>query len=351
MQGLVLKDLGRRFGNVDAVKDVNITLQPGEFLSLLGPSGCGKTTTLRMIAGFLAPTSGSILLDGVEVSSPRGSVPPEKRGMSMIFQSYAIWPNMTVLENVAFGLKLRKMDKADVRRRAGEMLEAVRLSHLADRYPSELSGGQQQRVALARALVIRPKLLLLDEPLSNLDASLREDMRFEIKRIHDEFRITSVYVTHDQSEAMVTSDRIAVINHGKVEQIDTPYEIYTRPTTRFVAGFIGRTNQITGTRRAGQVDFTGFALPLSLFTGTEPEVFISIRPQSLHLSATEPVTDDLFKLRGKISARAFLGETWDYVFRTDSGLELRIVARPHQIYQLGDDVWATASQDQIVQIH
>ncbi len=351
MQGLVLKDLGRRFGDFDAVKDVNIELQPGEFLSLLGPSGCGKTTTLRMIAGFLAPTSGSIILDGVEVSSARGSVPPEKRGMSMIFQSYAIWPNMTVAQNVAFGLNLRKLDKAEVRRRAGEMLEAVRLSHLADRYPSELSGGQQQRVALARALVIRPKLLLLDEPLSNLDASLREDMRFEIKRIHDEFRITSVYVTHDQSEAMVTSDRIAVINHGKVEQIDTPFEIYTRPTTRFVAGFIGRTNQVTGKRGTGSVAFSGFALPGDLFTGAGAEVFISIRPQSLHLSAAEPATDNLLKLRGRIKERAFLGETWDYVFVTDSGLELRIVARPHEIYALGAEVWATAARDQIVQIH
>ncbi|WP_370205940.1 ABC transporter ATP-binding protein [Pararhodobacter marinus] len=350
MQGLILKDLGRRFGAVDAVRDVNIELQPGEFLSLLGPSGCGKTTTLRMIAGFLAPTSGSIILDGVEVSSPRGSLPPEKRGMSMIFQSYAIWPNMTVAQNVAFGLNLRKLDKAEIRRRTGEMLEAVRLNALADRYPSELSGGQQQRVALARALVIRPKLLLLDEPLSNLDASLREDMRFEIKRIHDEFRITSVYVTHDQSEAMVTSDRIAVINQGRVEQIDTPYEIYTKPRTRFVAGFIGRTNQITGRRGAQGVDFDGFTLPGAAFTGSEPDVFISVRPQSLHLSAEEPVTDNALKLKGTIAGRAFLGETWDYVFRSDAGLELRITARPHEVYALGAPVWARASSDQVVQI-
>ncbi|MFD1910973.1 ABC transporter ATP-binding protein [Halodurantibacterium flavum] len=349
MKGLVLKDLGRRFGAVDAVKDVNIELQPGEFLSLLGPSGCGKTTTLRMIAGFLAPTSGSIILDGVEVSSPQNSLPPEKRGMSMIFQSYAIWPNMTVAQNVAFGLNLRKLDRAEVKRRTGEMLEAVRLNMLADRYPSELSGGQQQRVALARALVIRPKLLLLDEPLSNLDASLREDMRFEIKRIHDEFRITSVYVTHDQSEAMVTSDRIAVINHGRVEQIDTPYEIYTRPKTRFVAGFIGRTNQLTGRRGAAGVDFTGFTLPDALFTGADTEVFVSIRPQSLHLSVEEPAENAL-KLPGRITARAFLGETWDYVFATEAGLEMRVVARPHEIYEVGAPVWAAAARDQVVQI-
>ncbi|MCB1389965.1 MAG: ABC transporter ATP-binding protein [Rhodobacteraceae bacterium] len=304
-----------------------------------------------MIAGFLAPTSGSILLDGVEISSPRGSVPPEKRGMSMIFQSYAIWPNMTVAENVAFGLTLRRMDRAEVRRRAGEMLEAVHLSHLAERYPAELSGGQQQRVALARALVIRPKLLLLDEPLSNLDASLREDMRFEIKRIHDEFRITSVYVTHDQSEAMVTSDRIAVINQGRVEQIDTPFEIYTRPKTRFVAGFIGRTNQITGRRNGSGVDFDGFSLPCALFSGNEAEVFVSVRPQSLHLSTAAPDAASALSLQGRIAGRAFLGETWDYVFRADSGLELRIVARPHEIYGIGDVVWATAARDQIVQIN
>ena len=187
---------------------------PGEFLSLLGPSGCGKTTTLRMIAGFIRPSEGTIEMDGEILSTPDHHRPPERRNMSMIFQSYAIWPHMTVEQNVAFGLSLRKLPSSVVREKVARMLDIVRLRALAERYPAELSGGQQQRVALARAMVVEPGVLLLDEPLSNLDAGLREDMRFEIRRLHDEFRITTVYVTHDQAEAMVTSDRIAVMNLG-----------------------------------------------------------------------------------------------------------------------------------------
>ncbi|GAC1335078.1 MAG: hypothetical protein NVSMB20_09430 [Bradyrhizobium sp.] len=195
MSRLKLRGLSKRYGGFLAVDGIDIELQSGEFVSLLGPSGCGKTTTLRMIAGFVDPTAGIIEMDGQILSSPAGSVPPDRRLMSMIFQSYAIWPNMTVEQNVAFGLELRKIAKAEVKRRVGEMLEVVRMNHLADRYPSELSGGQQQRVALARAIVIRPSVLLLDEPLSNLDATLREEMRFEIRRLHDEFHVTTVYVT------------------------------------------------------------------------------------------------------------------------------------------------------------
>ena len=195
-------------------------MQSGEFVSLLGPSGCGKTTTLRMIAGFMPPTSGTIEIDGQVISSPAGVVPPEKRGMSMIFQSYAIWPNMTVGQNVGFGLEVRKLPRAEIERRIDRILEVVQMGALKGRYPAELSGGQQQRVALARAIVVEPEVLLLDEPLSNLDANLREEMRFEIRRLHDEFKITTVYVTHDQSEAMVTSDRIVVMNKGRIEQID-----------------------------------------------------------------------------------------------------------------------------------
>ena len=206
-----------------AVQDVSLTLQEGEFVSLLGPSGCGKTTTLRMIAGFISPTAGHDRDGRRGAVGARRVVPPERRGMSMIFQSYAIWPNMTVAENVAFGLKLRRLPRRGVRSAARRMLDVVQLGHLSDRYPAELSGGQQQRVALARAIVIEPEVLLLDEPLSNLDANLREEMRFEIRRLHDEFRITTVYVTHDQAEAMVTSDRIAVMNQGRIEQVDDPH--------------------------------------------------------------------------------------------------------------------------------
>ncbi len=261
MTKLALSGIGRSFGATTAVADVTLALEEGEFVSLLGPSGCGKTTTLRMIAGFIRPTAGTIEMNARLLSSPDHSVPPERRSMSMIFQSYAIWPNMTVGENVAFGLKLRHLPRAEVERRVCAMLDVVQLRALRDRYPAELSGGQQQRVALARAIVIEPEVLLLDEPLSNLDANLREEMRSEIRRLHDAFRITTVYVTHDQAEAMVTSDRIVVMNRGRIEQVDDPVSLYNRPRTRFVAGFIGRTNFLDGTIEGGMIRFPGFSVP------------------------------------------------------------------------------------------
>ncbi|TKT82491.1 ABC transporter ATP-binding protein [Aquamicrobium sp. LC103] len=354
MDGLVLRNLGRRFGAFDAVADLNLHIKPGEFVSLLGPSGCGKTTTLRMIAGFIDPTAGAIELNGKLLSAPDGSVPPEKRGMSMIFQSYAIWPNMTVAQNVSFGLKLRKLPREEVRRRTGEILEVVRMSHLADRYPSELSGGQQQRIALARAIVVRPALLLLDEPLSNLDANLREEMRFEIKRMHDEFKITSVYVTHDQSEAMVTSDRIAVMNKGLLEQIDTPYALYTRPRTRFVASFIGRTNFIAGHRSGDLIDFTGFSVPMAAINGpvaSSGELTASIRPEAMRLT-TEPSSDEnAIKLEGTITRSAFLGEAWDYVFRSrNSDVEFKVAAPPSEKFEVGGSAWLQIDPRQVVPI-
>lgn len=354
MDGLVLNNLGRRFGTFDAVANLNLHIKPGEFVSLLGPSGCGKTTTLRMIAGFIDPTAGSIELDGNLMSAPAGSVPPEKRGMSMIFQSYAIWPNMTVAENVAFGLKIRKLPRAEVDRRTGEILEVVRMSHLAGRYPSELSGGQQQRIALARAIVVRPSLLLLDEPLSNLDANLREEMRFEIKRMHDEFKITSVYVTHDQSEAMVTSDRIAVMNKGLLEQIDTPYTLYTRPKTRFVASFIGRTNLVNGRRNAGSIEFPGFTIPENAIEGvvaSDTDLTASVRPESMRLSTRPPTEQDAIRLEGTVVRSAFLGETWDYVFRpSSSDLEFKVVAPPAHIFETGATAWLQIDPRQIVMV-
>jgi ABC-type Fe3+/spermidine/putrescine transport system ATPase subunit len=286
MSKLVLRNVSRTFGSFTAVDDFNLVLQEGELVSLLGPSGCGKTTTLRMIAGFVTPTAGTIELDGEVISSPGSSLPPEKRQMSMIFQSYAIWPNMTVAENVGFGLKVRKIDAPEIRRRVDQILEVVQMGALRDRYPAELSGGQQQRVALARSIVVKPAVLLLDEPLSNLDANLREEMRFEIRRLHDEFNMTMVYVTHDQAEAMVTSDRIAVMNQGRVEQIDVPYALYGRPRTRFVAGFIGRTNFLAGRCDAEAVHFAGFSIPRQALQSQGPlpaEVLVSIRPQSIYL--------------------------------------------------------------------
>ena len=352
--GLALKNLGRTFGAFEAVKDLNLDIAQGEFVSLLGPSGCGKTTTLRMIAGFIDPTGGTIELDGKTLSAPSGSLPPEKRGMSMIFQSYAIWPNMTVFENVAFGLKLRKVPSADIKRQVQAMLEVVRMGELADRYPSELSGGQQQRVALARAIVIKPAVLLLDEPLSNLDANLREEMRFEIRRMHDEFRITTVYVTHDQSEAMVTSDRIAVMNKGRIEQVDAPYILYSRPKTRFVASFIGRTNFLDGTQSGDMASFPGFAIPVAALA--EPAagggaITISVRPQAIQLHRAKPALAGRIALDGRITERAFLGETWDYVFAAREGaLTLKVAASPATVFEVGSEAWVELDPAQMVPI-
>ena len=227
---------------VTAVEDVNLEIQEGELVTLLGPSGCGKTTTLRMIAGFEFPTSGRIILDDQEINS----LPPHKRDMSMVFQSYALFPHLTVFENVAYGLNVQKLNKKTIAERVGRVLDLVHLQGYGDRAPGQLSGGQQQRVALARALVMEPKVLLMDEPLSNLDAKLREEMRTEIRRIQKELNITSVYVTHDQIEAMTLSDRIVVMNEGVIEQIGSPVEIYRFPNSRFVANFIGRANFIDG---------------------------------------------------------------------------------------------------------
>ena len=345
MTKLVLTGLGKSFGTVAAVENVSLTLQEGEFVSLLGPSGCGKTTNLRMIAGFISPTDGTIEMNGVVLSSPGRVIAPEKRGMSMIFQSYAIWPNMTVAQNVAFGLQLRRLDRAMIGRKVAEMLETVQLGHLAERYPAELSGGQQQRVALARAMVIQPRVLLLDEPLSNLDANLREEMRFEIRRLHDTFHFTTVYVTHDQGEAMVTSDRIAVMNQGRIEQIDAPYAIYNRPRTRFVAGFIGRTNFVAAACEGGQVLFDHFALKRGDFAeggrALDRKVLFSVRPQSigLHRATVAPPEGTRF-VAGEIVERAYLGESWDYVAApAESALRLRISAPPVQVFEVGEKVW------------
>jgi iron(III) transport system ATP-binding protein len=229
-------------GEVIAVQDVNLEIQKGELVTLLGPSGCGKTTTLRMMAGFEFPTTGKISLDGLEINS----LPPHKRDMSMVFQSYAIFPHLTVFENVAYGLNVQRLNKKRIVEQVNRVLDLVHLEGYGDRAPGQLSGGQQQRVALARALVMEPKVLLMDEPLSNLDAKLREEMRTEIRRIQKELNITSVYVTHDQIEAMTLSDRIVVMNQGVIEQIGSPMEIYRFPNSRFVADFIGRANFVDG---------------------------------------------------------------------------------------------------------
>jgi iron(III) transport system ATP-binding protein len=316
---VVINGMSKRFGHAVALDHLDLTIEDGELVSLLGPSGCGKTTTLRLLAGFISPDEGRIVVDDQVLSSPETVVPPERRQMSMIFQSFAVWPHKTVFDNVAFGLKLRKVPGHEIRRRVQRMLELVRMGDLANRYPGQLSGGQQQRVALARAMVVEPKILLMDEPLSNLDANLREEMRFEIRRLHDELAITSVYVTHDQAEAMAMSHRIAVMHKGRLQQLGPPEAVYERPKTKFVAGFVGRANCLEGVvTPEGRVDCAG----LVLITDTDHEtrlvagarVVVSIAPHAIALDAkgARPARPGVTVLDGSIIRHTYLGESRSY---------------------------------------
>ena len=354
-----LQALTKRFGEgVAAVRDLTLEIRHGELLSLLGPSGCGKTTTLRLIAGFLAPDAGEIWLGERRLSSPGAAVPPERRGMSMLFQSYAVWPHKTVAENVTYGLKFRAVPRADWPRRLREALALVRLEGLADRYPGELSGGQQQRVALARALVVEPAILLLDEPLSNLDANLREEMRFEIRRLHEASQITTVYVTHDQAEAMVTSDRIAVMNAGRVEQVGVPAEVYERPATAFVARFIGRTNLFAG--RIGTDGRVACEGGLELATSAGPEhqpgepVTVSIRPHTVALApagAGVPAAGDarLNVFTGTVTRASYFGDAMDYqIAITGSACTLRAAGAPEPRLGIGQTVVVRIAADRCI---
>jgi spermidine/putrescine ABC transporter ATP-binding subunit len=322
---IAIRGLTKRFGSLVVIERASFDIAEGELFTLLGPSGCGKTTLLRVIAGFNAPDEGEVAFDGRNVNA----VPPHERGIGMVFQNYALWPHMTVRQNVSYGLKLRKTPAAEMDRRVGETLETVRLGGLGDRYPGQLSGGQQQRVALARALVLNPKILLLDEPLSNLDAKVRVQVRAEIRKLQKALGITTVYVTHDQEEALTLSDRIAVFNQGRVFQVGTPRELYQRPENRFVADFIGVNNLVdatvasldaaTGraTVRTPVGDLAAMAAP-----GLEPggKCIACVRPENVDLGE---VTADENTLRGKVTFTAYLGNTLRYDVDLGSGITVK----------------------------
>ncbi|WP_235030890.1 ABC transporter ATP-binding protein [Nonomuraea solani] len=297
-----------------------LSIRKGEFLSILGPSGCGKTTLLNSIAGFVRPTAGRIVIDGADVTGR----PPYRRGLGMVFQSYALFPHMTVAANVAYGLRVRRLGKAEREERVREALRLVGLEGYADRRPKQLSGGQQQRVALARALAIRPAVLLLDEPLSNLDAKLRREMRVELRAIQARIGTTMVFVTHDQEEALALSDRVAVMNGGRIEQIGTPDEVYRRPATRFVAQFIGAANVLEGTvTESGGLDLGGLTVDGALDFGEGERAVVAIRPERIRLA--EPgttVSEAAASVPGTVGYRAFAGDAWHVEVRLADGRTL-----------------------------
>jgi spermidine/putrescine ABC transporter ATP-binding subunit len=327
---LRLEGLGKRFGGVVAVKDVTLEAGRGEFVSLLGPSGCGKTTTLRLIAGYLRPDSGRVLIEGRDVTR----VPPYRRDIGMVFQSYALFPHMSVAGNVAFGLRMRRVPKPEIKERVAEALRQVRLDGLDDRRPAELSGGQQQRVALARAVVIRPRLLLLDEPLSNLDAKLRKGMQIEIRSLQESLGITTIHVTHDQSEALSLSDRVVIMNAGEVQQVGPPREVYARPHSAFVADFVGESNLLKG--RVAAVGGNGGALTVELDSGERLEapfvpslragarVSVIVRPEAIRMARKGDAAAAANSFEGTVDRVVYTGALSTTFVRLASGLALTV---------------------------
>lgn len=351
MKNVKIENVSKQFGKVHGVKDLNLTIKTGEFFTFLGPSGCGKTTTLRMIAGFYYPTEGKIFFDDRDVTL----LQPNKRNIGMVFQNYALFPHMTVDENIAFGLQVRKLSKQDIKQKVDRIRGLVHLAQYGNRKINELSGGQQQRVALARALVIEPDILLLDEPLSNLDAKLREETRVEIKRIQSELGVTTIYVTHDQMEAMSMSDRIMVMDNGYVQQIGTPQEIYNRPLNRFVADFIGETNLIEATIIALQDEEVQVKTKNGLvLTGRKQHssptlthmigdnVFISIRPESVNQGPGENT------LTGTITFVEFTGISVNYIVDfIDFSLKVMIINKNARLKNIGEEITLNIARESL----
>lgn len=355
MAHVELRGITKRYGNFTAVDNISLEVDEGEFLSFLGPSGCGKTTTLRMIAGFEEPTEGSVFIKGKRVNE----VPPYMRNIGMVFQNYALFPHKTVFNNVAYGLKMRQIEKKEITRRVEEALDMVRLSGLGGRKPNQLSGGQQQRVALARALVIRPDVLLLDEPLSNLDAKLRKEMRIETKRIQERVGITAIYVTHDQTEALAMSDRIAIIGEGRLIQLETPRDIYESPHDPFVADFMGESNQLTGKIVSvgdDESEFhseTGLKVIVKTYPGFEKNKQISlyIRIETLEIfTNSPPEAKNVFE--GRVTSVSYQGGTTLYAVRLSEGTSVFIESSREKLFgkkiQTDSRVWITVSPVDII---
>jgi iron(III) transport system ATP-binding protein len=339
-----IKGLTKNFGAFRALRGIDIAVEEREFVTFLGPSGCGKTTTLRVLAGFLVPDGGSISVGGEVLSSPTGVVPPERRRMGTVFQNYAVWPHMSVLENVSFGLRYAQFERRDGKSRVDQILAAVGLEGLEDRHPGQLSGGQQQRVALARSLVVEPSILLLDEPLSNLDAKLRERMRSELKSLQRRTGITFIYVTHDQAEAMALSDRIAVFHGGTVQQVGSPRDVYERPANLFVADFMGQVNKVpvsivsregdTATVSAGEHRLTVAAG--SGVTGARG--VLAIRPEAIRFAADAGALGGTNQIKGVVSEATFLGSIVDYQVAIGSGVTLRVPGDQRDFREAGAEV-------------
>ncbi|MDD2429107.1 MAG: ABC transporter ATP-binding protein [Eubacteriales bacterium] len=331
MSSVTIKNVTKSFGSSLILSDFNEVFEDGEFVTLLGPSGCGKTTMLRMIAGFEKPSAGEIYIDSTLVSGKNTFVPPEKRGVGMVFQSYAVWPHMDVFHNVAYPLTIAKADKKVIADKVEKVLDMVHLSQYAQRYPNQLSGGQQQRVALARALVAEPNLLLLDEPLSNLDAKLRESMRFEIKDIQRRLGITVVYVTHDQTEAMAMSDRVFLINRGVVQQSGPPETIYNEPVNQFVADFLGKVEFLKGDAKEGAIRLKGTDVSLPYEGKRQGAVEVAIRPENI-----EMVLEGA-GIPGVITKRYYLGDVSDYRVKIGE-IELRVIREGRSYKQFNPGV-------------